>query len=313
VKPNGLDFNRVAMFVAIVDAGGVSAAAAKTRLPKSSVSRGLTQLEAELGVDLIVRGGRGFQLTDAGQAFHETAARAVASVNDARDDVQLDRTRARGVLRIAAPPSFGAWVVAPLVARFARAHPEVEVELSATGLAVDLGRDGFDVVVGTGKREDSSAKVRSLGSVDGGVFASASYLRGRSAPSRPAELTLHECILQRSDGRRGRWVLTGPAGAVEVDVKGRVRVDDVFTALNCAIEGGGLVVLPLHLVAREPAAAALTRALPDYAVRGEPAYVLYSGATHVPLRTRLFVDMLVEATTRTCNEVPAKPRIAVAR
>ena len=296
-----IDFNRVAMFVHITEAGGVTAAAAKLKLPKSSVSRGLTQLEGELGVQLVVRGSRTFRLTDAGRAFFDAASKGIAAVEDARDDVRNDNTVPHGLIRLAAPPTFGTWLLAPLIARFVRDYPNVQIDLCLTGRQIDPARDGFDLVVSTGKLADSSAMVRSLGTVDGGVFGSAAYLRERGTPRRPSDLAKHECILSRSPGQKDRWSLTSSTGAsVVVVVDGHIRVDDPFTAIATASADGGLVVLPVHFPSAGPAASPLVRVLPEYVVRGETAQLVYPAARHVPLRVSLLCDAIVKAATTSC-------------
>lgn len=295
-----IDFNRVAMFVHIAEAGGVSAAAAKLKLPKSSVSRGLTQLEGELGVELVVRGSRRFRLTDAGLSFFEAASRGIAAVEDARDELRNEKTLPHGIVRIAAPPTLGAWLLAPIIARFVRQYPKVQVDLSVTGRQVDPVRDGFDLVLSTGKLADSSSKVRSLGTADGGVFGSAAYLRERGTPQRPSDLAKHECILYRSTGKKGRWALVGRHGTNVMSVDGHVRVDDVFTATAVAAANGGLAVLPVHSPGTDPAAGALVRVLPDYVVRGESAQLVYPASRHLPLRVSLLCEAIVATASATC-------------
>ncbi len=295
-----LDFNRVAMFVHIAEAGGVSAAATKLKLPKSSVSRGLTQLEGELGVELVVRGSRSFRLSDAGRAFFDAAAKGIAAVEEARDDVRDDKSVPHGLIRVAAPPTLGTWLLTPIIARFVRDFPNVQVDLCVSGRAIDPAREGFDLVLSIGKLADSSAKIRSLGTVDGGVYGSATYLRERGTPRRPSDLAKHECILFRAQGRKDRWSLSGPTGTSVVTVDGHLRVDDLFTATAAAAAHGGLAVLPMHVPESHRASADLVRVLPDYVVRGEPAQLVYPAARHVPLRVSLLCDAIVEAANTSC-------------
>src|SRR4051812_5467781 len=107
-----IDFNRVAMFVRIAEAGGGTAAAARLKLPKSSVSRSLTQLEGELGVELVVRGSRRFRLTDPGRAFYDAAAKGIGTVEVARDEVRDDKSTPQGLVRVAVPPTLARCLVA---------------------------------------------------------------------------------------------------------------------------------------------------------------------------------------------------------
>jgi DNA-binding transcriptional LysR family regulator len=299
-----IDFNRVAMFVHIAEAGGVTAAAAKLKLPKSSVSRGLTQLEGELGVELVLRGSRRFQLSEAGRTFFDAAAKGIAAVEDARDEVRDDRSVPHGRVRIAAPATFGTWLLAPVIATFVRRYPKVQVELCIRGRQVDPVREGFDLVLSVGRLADSSSRVRSLGTVDAAVYGSPTYLRERGTPQRPSDLARHECILYQSAGKKDRWALTGPTGTTVVVVDGHIRVDDLFTATATAANHGGLAVLPVHLPASD--AGTLVRVMPDHVVRGEPAQLVYPASRHVPLRVSLLCDAIVAGASATCPSADGK-------
>jgi DNA-binding transcriptional LysR family regulator len=162
-------------------------------------------------------------------------------------------------------------------------------------------RDGFDLVVATGKLADSSSKVRSLATLDAGVFASPAYLRDFGTPRRPNELAKHDCILRAPvTGRKDRWRLTGPRGTVVVPVDGHIRVDDLMGAVAAAAAGGGLALLPLKLNATEPSIKALERVLPEYLVRGEAAQLVYPAQRHVPLHVTLLCDAIVAHTREEC-------------
>jgi len=308
MKADDFDLNRVAIFIAIAEARGVNAAAAQLKLPKSSVSRSLTQLEKELGAELVVRSnGRQFDLTDAGRAFFDSASSALTSLKAAREGIRRETAAPRGLIRIAAPPALATWLVAPFVARFVRQFPEVDVDLTATSKKhMSPMRDGFDVILThggpvTGQLKDSAAKSRSLGTVDGGVFASPTYLRERGTPRRPSDLLRHDCVLHGP--AKAGWHLIGAGGTSEqVAVTGRIRVDDIFTSTAAAVAGGGLAVLPVHAAQMDPLAKTLVRVLSDYVVRGDTAFVLFSPSRHVPLRVKLFVDALVETSSQTCTE-----------
>lgn len=295
-----LDLNRVAVFVRIAEAKGVSAAAARAKLPKSSVSRALTQLEDELGTLLIVRRSKGFQLTEAGQAFYEAAAKAIAAVHDARAELRSDGAAPRGSVRVAAPPGFATLVASPVIVAFVREYPAVDVELCVTAARVDPLRDGFDIVIGFGPLDDSSARVRRMGAMDAGIFGSRAYLAERGIPRRPSDLAKHDCVLQTRTSPKTRWSLRGPAGVAEIVVRGRIAVDDPFSACAVAASGGGLVVLPLHMVANEPSATSLQRVLRDWVIPGEPAQIVYAASRHVPLRVSMLCDALVATMQTTC-------------
>ncbi|MBX3259404.1 MAG: LysR family transcriptional regulator [Labilithrix sp.] len=317
MDPSRVDFNRVATFVRIVDAGGVTAAAATLKLPKSSVSRSLTQLEAELGAELVVRNRRRFELTAAGRAFYDAAARGIAAVTDAHDELRRAKDEPHGLVRIAAPADVATAVLPPVLTAFVRRYPKVQIDLCVTGRPVDPVRDGFDLVLATGRLTDSSAKVRSIGAVDRGVFATPGYLRARGTPRRPADLAAHDCILRGASGKRDRWELSGPAGVVEVAVDGHLRVDDLFGAIAAAAADGGLIVLPLEMSGGDARVASFVRVLPEYVVLGGVAQILYPALRHPPLPVSLLCDAIVEHAAGSCPskrpDSGVRPAVAGAR
>jgi DNA-binding transcriptional LysR family regulator len=308
VDTERIDLNRVAMFVRIASAGGVTAAATQLKVPKSSVSRGLSQLEAELGVELVVRSSRRFRLTEAGHSFFRAASKGIATVDDAREEIRREKVAPHGLVRIAAPANVATTFLPPVISQFVRQYPKVQIELCVTGRQVDPVRDGFDLVVGTnGKLTDSSSKVRSLGTLDAGVYATATYLRERGTPRRPVDLAKHDCILRGPSGKRDRWRLTGPSGTVVVPVDGHIRVDDLLGVVATAAAHGGLALLPLHLAGHEPSREALERVLPDYVVRGEAVQLIYPAQRHAPLRVTLLCEAIVAYARESCPKPTRTP------
>ena len=295
-----LDLNRVAIFLQVAEAQGVNAAAAKAKLPKSSVSRALTQLEAELGVELVMRRTKSFQLTEAGQDFYESAARGIAAVSDARERLRRDTSLPRGRLRVAAPPGFAAYIIAPVIADFVKEYPEIEVELCVTASPVTPERDGFDVVLSSGSMEDSAARTRRMGSADCGIYASRAYLDAHGTPKKPADLAQHACILSSRNRKRSAWSLQGPAGKVEVQVRGRIVVDDLFSGLAAANAGGGLFVMPVHMPHTDATARGLVRVLPEWTLAGETMQIIFPASRHTPRRISAFVDAVEARLRGTC-------------
>jgi DNA-binding transcriptional LysR family regulator len=307
VNAGQVDFNRVAMFVQIANAGGVTAAAARLKVPKSSVSRSLSQLEKELGVELVVRTSRQFRLTDAGQSFFRTASKGIATVDAARDELRRDSATPQGLVRIAAPGNIASSMLPAMITKFVRTYPRVQVDLCVTSQQVHPVRDAFDLVFGTGKLSDSSAKVRAIGPLEMGIFATAKYLREFGRPERPSDLAKHDCILRSATGKKDRWRLTGPKGSLVVAVDGHIRVDDSQGAFAMASADGGLAVLPLRLPAAETRFTTLERVLPEYIVRGAVAYLMYAAQRHTPLHVAMLRDAILDETRENCSKIESYP------
>lgn len=297
-----LDLNRVAIFLQVAEAQGVNAAAAKAKLPKSSVSRALTQLEAELGVELVVRRTRSFQLTEAGQDFYDAAARGIAAVSDARERLRRDTSVPRGKLRVAAPPGYASFLITPVIAEFVKLHSEVEVELCVTAAPVEPSRDGFDVVFTAGPLGDSSARTRKIVGAEHGIYASTDYLTRHGTPKKPADISQHACILFSRQRRKSVWSLLGSTanGNLDIQVRGRITVDDLFSGIAATQAGAGLFVMPIHMAQMDPAARGLVRVLPGWTLRGESLQIVYADSRYTPRRISAFVDAVEERVRSGC-------------
>jgi DNA-binding transcriptional LysR family regulator len=314
-----MDLNRVAVFVNVVAAESFTAAAEKLGVPKSSVSRGVAQLEEELGVRLLERTTRKLSLTEAGEAFFRRVQPAVAGLEEASAEATSLRREPRGTVRMTAPLELGVAVLPKLIVDFTRRYPRVQVALSLTSRLVDLVGEQFDIALRAGKLEDSSLVARKVAGVDLALYASKEYLDRRGRPKSVAELAQHDCILNRSRGGGGTWTLHGPGGEEHVEVNGPVQADAMFFLMDAAVVGGGIALLPQDVADAEFRAGRLERVLPEYALRGGAYYLLMPSSRLVPTHVVLFRDFLVEHLTTfwaqvavACTErraIAAKPKV----
>src|SRR6188768_1806822 len=185
-------------FVAVADTGGVSGAARRLGLPKSIVSRRLARLEKELGAQLLTRTTRGAALTEAGSTFREHAARVVAELDAARDSLAPEG-ELRGLLRVAAPLSFGATHLAPAIAEFARRHSQLQITTAYGDRFVDLVKEGFDVAIRLGWLPDSSLVARRIGPVTGRLVATPEYVKTHGAPASLDDVGKHPALMQGTE------------------------------------------------------------------------------------------------------------------
>jgi DNA-binding transcriptional LysR family regulator len=288
-----MDLNRVAVFVRVVEDQGFTAAAQTLGLPKSSVSRAVGLLEAELGVRLLQRSTRRVSLTEAGAAFYERASRGLAGVEEAAAAVADMQGALRGSIRLTAPVDAGALLLAAPLARFARRNPRVHVELVLTGRVVDLVEEGFDLALRAGQLRDGSLVARKLGESDGGVFASPRYLARRGTPAAVADLARHRCVLFRPARGRATWALTGPEGEERVEVAGPLGADDLSFLRRALLAGVGLGLLPSFVCARDVERGRLARVLPAYRAFAAPLHLVYPSARYVPRRVTALRDFLL--------------------
>jgi DNA-binding transcriptional LysR family regulator len=291
-----IDLNDVAVFVRVIEAGSFSRAADQLGLTKSAVSRRLARLEEALGARLLHRTTRRSSLTEAGARFHQRAVHALAELSDASTEIDELALEPRGTVRVTAPPDLGSEYLAPLIARFTRRHPRIEVELSLSTRFVDLVAEGFDFALRGGVLRDSSLVARRIATTPLVPIASSRYLAKHGTPREPEDLSEHECILFGAEQGRARWTLIGPSGERTVSVTGRVRTDDLAFVRALTLQGAGIALLPL--VGAKPAITRgpLVRLLPEWHGPAGALYVLSPSARHVRqavqlLREYLYVEL----------------------
>lgn len=289
-----VDLNHVTAFVRVVQDGSFTAAAKALGLPKSSVSRSVAQLEEDLGVRLLHRTTRKLHLTDAGTAFHDRVARALADIDEATSAASDLQRELRGVIRITAPVDIGVWAIAGIVARFVRKHPQLNVEVRLSGRVVDLVREGFDLAVRAGKLRDQSLIARRVGSLEMGLYASSRYLKRRPAPKTIEDLEKHDCIVLQTESGPLKWPLRSAKGDERtLEPRGAISSDDISFMKKAVLAGGGIALLPLFLCAREERSGKLVRVLPSWRLGGSELHVVYPSARYVPQRVIALRDHLV--------------------
>jgi len=293
-----VDLNRITVFVRVVEAGSFTGAAAVLGLRKSSASRSVAALEADLGIRLLQRTTRKLSLTDAGRAFYDRARDALAGLDEARNAVSSLGAAPRGLVRITAPVDLAADLAA-VTTVFLRAHPDVRVETLLTARYVDLVKEGFDLAIRAGSLADSSLLARKLGESEFGLFASPAYLDAAGRPRRLADLARHECVLYRAGSATARWRLSGPRGDEEVSVRGRVDTDELAFVRAMVLAGFGIALLPVSTMIRPlVASGVLERVLPRYALRGAVVHIVWPSRRFEPAAVALFREALAEALPR---------------
>jgi DNA-binding transcriptional LysR family regulator len=289
-----MDLNRVAVFVRVVQAGSFTAAAAALGTQKSSVSRSVAALEADLGIRLLQRTTRKLSLTDAGRAYHERARDALASLEEAREAMSSLGSEPRGLVRVTAPVDLAS-ALAEVTTRFLRSHPAVHVDVALSARVVDLVREGFDLAVRAGVLADSSLMARRLGDTDLGLFASPAYLDAAGRPRRLSDLERHECVLHGAGGTSATWRLTGPRGEEQVSVRGRIDTDEYALVRAALLSGFGVGLAPVFLVAPLVESGQLERVLPRLALRGAALHIVWPSRRFEPAAVVRYRQALEES------------------
>jgi DNA-binding transcriptional LysR family regulator len=285
-----MDLNELVVFTRVVQAGSFTAAARRLNLPKSSVSRKVSDLEERIGARLLHRTTRKLALTDAGRLYFERAAPIVSDIEQVDQAVGELQAAPRGLLRVSAPLSFA--LLWPMVASFLERYPEVRVELVCTDRVVNLVEEGFDVAIRAGRLVDSTLIGRRLGAIKRVLVASAGYLKSHPRLKSPADLENHPCIVFGSIPTPTLWTLHFGQKKVEVRVAARLSTNDMDLMLEAARAGIGIAWLPEHLMAADLGQGRLKRVLADWSSPETPVHAVYPSARHLPPKVSVFVELL---------------------
>jgi len=289
-----INLNRLAVFVALVRAGSFTAAAEQLGTTKAMVSQHLARLEAELGVQLLVRSTRRMALTDAGERFHEDCARVLAEAEAAITRLGECRDTPMGTLRVSAANDHGTTVVAPALAAYAERYPQVRVELVVSDTVTDLIAERFDLAIRLGWLRDSSLRATKLASFRQRLVASPAYLARYGTPTVPEDLSTHRWIAVTVLASPTRWVFTDPDGAERgVQTHAVASANSATAAYRFVLEGLGISVLPDYVVEAELSAGGLVALLPGYILPEAGVHAVYPG-TQPPVKVRAFIDLLKE-------------------
>lgn len=287
------------VFLAIAEGGAIAAAARALRVTPSAVSKQIGRIERRLGVRLVERTTRSLRLTDAGARYADHARRVVAAVAAAEADVQAEGAALRGLVRASAPTLLGQEILAPIVARFVLAHPEVSVELDLADRFVDLAADPIDVAIRVAPRLPASQlTARRIGQIRWLIVASPDYVSRRGAPRRPEDLADHACLDLAHAPDRARWRLSAGGRAVTVAVRGPLVSSSMVALHRGALAGAGIAQLPAYLVRADLAAGRLVRVLDDAELPRRAVFALQPSRALVPPRVRAFADFLAAEVRR---------------
>ncbi|WP_066918783.1 LysR family transcriptional regulator [Steroidobacter denitrificans] len=289
----GIDFNALRMFVAVADAASFSAAARKLNLPKWSVSRRVSELEAAMGVPLLHRTTRRVVLSPAGAALHKRVATLIASLEEAAVESPDQFGEPTGELRISAPNYFGTAFLADAVTQFTQRYPRVHCDLYLNSQPMDFAIEGFDVALRAGpeRMKDSSLIARPACPIHARLMASPEYLQASGVPRQAADLAGHKWVMQRG---LPSIRLESKRGSATFRPQGPICCDDIFFVREAVRAGAGIGVIPTFLVDKDLARGRLVIVLPQYHTLASYVYIIRPGTRELPRRVRAFNDFLLE-------------------
>lgn len=293
-----MNLNDLAVLIRVVEDGSLTAAAERLDIPKSSVSRTLSRLEAGLGVRLLQRTTRSLHLTDAGRQFYDRVRRNLEDIEDAERALSEWQSSPRGHLRITMPVELGMRFMGSVVAEFMQKYPGVSLEAELSGRLVDLVEEGVDLGLRIGDFNDANLIGRRLGQLCGRFFASPGYIAREGMPATPEALAERDFVLFRQ-ARENHLAINypGPDGTPlerRITVRGRLSTNNAHLMMDAVSAGLGIGMLPAFLTDNAVAEGRLVPVLPLSQVRLGDLWAMTPSRTHMSSALRAFLDFLAE-------------------
>ena len=279
-------------FVAVAEKGSLTAAARQLGRSLQSVSRSLSALESELGVELIARTTRRSGATEAGLVFHRRVGAALSEIEAAKREALNRHAEPSGLLRITTSTGLAPIHIVPAVRAFLELHPKVDVDLDMSDGYVDLVDRGFDLGIRTGELPDSSLKARRLANSRRVVFAAPGYFARRGRPQAPEELAQHECIVRTAAREGDAWSFLVDGRPVVVKVAGRFRASGSPATIEAAVQGLGIANAPLWQVLSLVDRGAVELVLEPFEPPRLPMHAVWPATRLLPAKTQLFIEFL---------------------
>ncbi|MGH6892673.1 MAG: LysR family transcriptional regulator [Dongiaceae bacterium] len=291
------------LFVAIGDAGSLSAAARTLKVPLPTVSRKLALLEQHLGVRLVVRTTRKFALTDPGRNYLDACRRLLAEIEDAERMAAGEYEAPRGRLYVTAPIVFGRLHVLPVALAFLKAYPEVDLRLSLVDRISDLIEEGIDVALRIGHLADSSLIAARIGAVRMVICAAPAYLKAKGVPRTPAHLIQHTCLASANLSAPDRWSYRIDGEEQQVAIRSRLTVTNAEAAIDAAISGLGVTRVLSYQAAAAVKTGKLKLLLRAFELPEIPVSLIHPEAKLTPPKVRAFLDFAAPRLRRRLAEV----------
>ncbi|MEY4562653.1 MAG: hypothetical protein RLZZ618_1930 [Pseudomonadota bacterium] len=288
-----LEANDLLLFARVVEEGSFSRAGERLGLPKSTVSRRVAALEAELGEQLLLRTTRKLTVTDLGHSVLEHARQVSSEVEAASSLVQHRQAKPAGRLRVTMPDDMA---LGGLMADFMLRYPDVRLEIDVSPRRVDLIGENFDLAIRMGDLvDDASLSARKLAHFNVALFASPGYIAQHGEPRHPSELLQHQGLHITTPAREVKpWVLTRDGERWQGTPRAHAIANAPELLLRLARAGSGITSVPTHFARPFVESGELIPVLPEWELPGVPAWLVFPSRRLMPARTRVFIDALTD-------------------
>ena len=286
------DLNDIAVFVKVAQFMSFSRAARALGMPVSTVSRKVASLENQLGVTLMQRTTRKLSLTAQGRAYYNQCSEPLSNLFDAESALTQTQKKPEGLLRISVPVIMGQKPFYEFISALLKKYPRVHVDLFITNLFVDLVADNIDVAIRFGELRDLTIIAKRIGRSVRYLVASPDYLKGRTAPAKPEDLTNHQCVLLNGRNNEAEWHLVNDRKSVKLHVSGPVSSRDFQSVSAFTYRGHGIGLLPSNYCEEEIRRRNLVRILPEWSSPEIFVHVIYPTRRFIPSKLQVFLDEL---------------------
>lgn len=289
-----LEANDLLLFARVVEEGSFSKAAEKLGVPKSTLSRRISALEAQLGERLILRTTRKLTVTDLGQSVLQHAQHVQEEVDATLALTQHRQAEPNGRLKVSMPGDFANHQMGELLSDFISKYPSVNLELDLSPRRVDLIGENFDVAIRVGDLpDDASLAARGLVRFSIGLYASPAYLKLHGAPAEPEALMEHDCLrLTARNGEPSIWRMEKDGAVWEGIPPGRASANSPELLTRLAVRGKGITMLADHFAGQHVHKGELVPLLEDWKLPEVTVWAVFPGRRLMPARTRVFLDAL---------------------
>jgi DNA-binding transcriptional LysR family regulator len=286
-------FEAMRVFCSVVEAGSFVAAAERTGLSTTAVSRFVAQLETHLNVRLLNRTTRRMSPTEEGFAYFERCTQLLADLEEAEAGVAGEARRPRGRLRLTAPIALATLRLAPAFAEFGQAYPEITLDIVLSDNVADFAEEGLDLAIRVGRVGSDNLVARHIGDTALLVAAAPEYLARAGEPAHPGDLSRHACFTYSYAAAGNQWHFENSDGkTAEVRVGGPVNANNGMLLAEMAAAGAGIVQAPCFVLAPLLAAGRLVRVLPEWTLRRLPIHVVYPTRRHLSAKVQAMTAFL---------------------
>jgi DNA-binding transcriptional LysR family regulator len=288
-------FHELSAFVAVVEAGGFTAAARRTGNSQSAVSKAVAALEQRLGVALFNRNTRSVTLTDQGRRYYDRAKPLLDGMDDANSELTSSTHNVSGLIRIAASGTFGRLHILPLIPDLLSLHPGLQIDIVLSDFVRDMVEDGIDLAIRVGPVNDPDAIARRVASTPLVCVGSRRYFEQRGVPKTPAELVDHNCLLYRGLTESTHWHFVGPEGRFSVPVRGNLTSNSVETIRAGVLAGVGIGRFAKVSLADDLRDTEVITVLDEFMDDARDISLIWPRRRFVPARVRRVTDFFAEA------------------